>query len=532
MGLEILVADLVPSSVNDANEQDTDVLPEKEKSVKLSQGKDLEEPVKFGLVDSTQATNGQTKAEVDNAKRDNFPKDAVEEWPEPKQIHTFYFVKYQSYEDSKLKAKLEQVDKEIQKRTKERFQITEALKSKRIQSLHYRIQHESNTLAEEKLLLKDIKQLEGTRQKVIANAAMRAKLQDSLGPKEAIQDQVKLIGVDLDGVRKDQQMVRAKIRSLEEDLKSTDEEISSLQEELTAATLKKDKAYETLNELRKTRDEGNACYYQNRSLLNNARDLAAKKDIAALGKLCHDEVGKFMSQWGGNKAFRDDYERRILSSLDRRQLSRDGTMRNPDEQPILLEALAPVELETSMAKLNVKNIKENVAVPAQHTTSQKVPKDGGNKIEIKERSTPEDTENFTVSERKQPLETPKIDAAKLKDIKREEEIAKAKLAEREKRAKKKAGSVSDNAEEPTDVDTKAEEPQEAEEVNDAQIPPEVKEQKENVRQRTKSKGRDQLPKLILKRKKSHSHWLLAASAVMMPVLVLLVAGYLYSFGRN
>ena len=40
--------------------------------------------------------------------------------------------------------------------------------------------------------MREIKQLEGTRGKVIANAAMRAKIQDTLGQKEAIQDQVKV----------------------------------------------------------------------------------------------------------------------------------------------------------------------------------------------------------------------------------------------------------------------------------------------------------------------------------------------------
>jgi len=54
------------------------------------------------------------------------------------------------------------------------------------------MQHESLTLVEEKQLMKEIKQLEGTREKVIANAAMRAKIQDSLGQREAIQDQVKV----------------------------------------------------------------------------------------------------------------------------------------------------------------------------------------------------------------------------------------------------------------------------------------------------------------------------------------------------
>lgn len=61
-----------------------------------------------------------------------------------------------------------------------------------IHSLQYRIQHESIPLSEEKQLLRDIKQLEGTREKVIASAAMRAKIQDSLGQRDAIQDQVKV----------------------------------------------------------------------------------------------------------------------------------------------------------------------------------------------------------------------------------------------------------------------------------------------------------------------------------------------------
>jgi hypothetical protein len=58
--------------------------------------------------------------------------------------------------------------------------------------LQYRIQHESIPLTEEKQILREIKQFEGTREKVIANAAMRAKIQDSMGQKEAIQDQVKV----------------------------------------------------------------------------------------------------------------------------------------------------------------------------------------------------------------------------------------------------------------------------------------------------------------------------------------------------
>ncbi|XP_050942338.1 proton pump-interactor 1-like [Cucumis melo] len=97
-----------------------------------------------------------------------------------------------------------------------------------IQSLQYHIQHESIPLSEEKQILREIKQLEGTREKVIANAAMRTKLQDSMVQKEALQDQVKIISGDLDGVRKEQQAVRAKIKQLDDALKAIDNEIKTL----------------------------------------------------------------------------------------------------------------------------------------------------------------------------------------------------------------------------------------------------------------------------------------------------------------
>ncbi|KAK8534624.1 hypothetical protein V6N13_081061 [Hibiscus sabdariffa] len=177
-----------------------------------------------------------------------------------------------------------------------------------IYSLQYRIQHESIPLSEEKQILREIKQREGTRDKVIANAAMRAKIQESLGLKEDIQDQVKLMGNDLE----------------------------CYLEELNTVTQKRNKAYETMPQLWKQRDEANVHFYQSRSLLNKAKELAAKKDIKGLEELSTVEVEKFMDLWSNKKAVRDDYEKRILSSLDQTQLSRDGRIRNPDAKPLVV----------------------------------------------------------------------------------------------------------------------------------------------------------------------------------------------------
>ncbi|XP_010260223.1 PREDICTED: proton pump-interactor 1-like [Nelumbo nucifera] len=618
MVVEVLAADFTQVPVKDGSDE--------KGSAKLNQGSGLDEPIKFG----SHGNDGAIKAEMETIS--DVPKDAVDEWPAPKQIHTFYFVKFRSYEDPKLRAKIELADKELQKRTQSRIQINDSIRAKRaeraqviaqlkpltaedkryrsivdekrkemeplqqalgklrsannanrergvglcsseaelndlIQSLHYRMQHESISLVEEKQLLREIKQLEGTREKVIANAAMKAKIEDSLGQKEAIQDQVKLIGVDLDGVRKEQQEIRAKIKHFEEELKAIDNEISSLQGELTVVNQKRDKAYESLVELRKQRDEGNAHYFQNRSTLNNARDLAAKKDVAALEELSHIEVEKFISIWSRNKSFRDDYEKRILPSLDIRQLSRDGRMRNPDEKPLVLEAPAASEPE-AVAKINIKQPKEEPKPIPQHDTIpiKKVQKEHNSKLTELVSTTKAgdpDEESVSLSEKtvKEPSTTNEIDAEKLKEMKREEEIAKAKqaferkkklaekaaakaavraqkeaekkLKEREKRAKKKAAASATPAgsEEQAEANGEVAEPEAAEENIESPVPSKIKEQKENpvnVRYRNRAKGQDPVPKakMTFRRKKSTPYWVWAAPAALL-VVVLVAVGYYY-----
>ncbi|PIA35251.1 hypothetical protein AQUCO_03600134v1 [Aquilegia coerulea] len=510
MGVEVVAADITQEPVN-AGIEGEGVFENKEDHGKLNKESITEgvtESIKFG----SHGTDVPAKGDGEVVINGNFPKDAADEWPEPKQIHYFYLVKFRPFEDPKLKIKIDQAEKEIQKKNQARFQLTEALKAKRseraqiisqlkplnqedkqyrsaigdrrkemeplnealgklrsantnrergvvicsseeelnglIRSLNYRIQHESNTLVEEKQLLRDIKQLEGTRDRVIQNAALTAKIQDSMGQKDAIQKQVNLIGNDMDEVRKEQQTVRTKIKHLDEELKIIDNEIGSLQEELTALSEKRDKAYEGLVELRKQRDEGNAHFYQNRSLLNNAKELAAKKDIAAARELTHAEVEKFMSLWNSKKTFRADYEKRILTSLDQRLLSRDGRMRNPDEKQLVEAPAARAEPEP-VAKPNVKRPNEDPKPAPQKEIlpPRKVQKGEGKKMPESEAIAKSDDiegkEDISIVEKAQrdPPAISAVDAAKLKEMKREEEIAKAKLAlERKKKLAEKAAA--------------------------------------------------------------------------------------------
>ncbi|MBA0638289.1 hypothetical protein Godav_029553 [Gossypium davidsonii] len=80
---------------------------------------------------------------------------------------------------------------------------------------------------------------------------MRSKIQDSLGQKEDIQDQVK-----------EQHAVWSRKKQIKDKLDETETKIESLQNELKAVTLKRDKAFENIQELRKQSDQNNSHFYQ------------------------------------------------------------------------------------------------------------------------------------------------------------------------------------------------------------------------------------------------------------------------------
>lgn len=84
--------------------------------------------IKFG----SHSMDEQAKGEENKVFEANIPTDAVDEWPEPQQIHSFYIVKYRSLEDQKMKVKLDLAEKELKTKNQARFQITEKLKAIRV----------------------------------------------------------------------------------------------------------------------------------------------------------------------------------------------------------------------------------------------------------------------------------------------------------------------------------------------------------------------------------------------------------------
>lgn len=565
--------------------------------------------------------------EANDVSSVNIAKNAVDEWPEEAQTHHFYFVKHRQWDDPKLKAEFELTEKEIQKKNVQIGQIIEELRAKKsekfelldevkafndenaqywafinekreeikplqtalgslrgggggekgssicsseeelnqlIRSIEYRMQHESMPLKEEKQLMRELKELEATRPKVIAKSAMRAKIQESMGQKEAIQDQVKLLGTDLDGVRKQQAATKAKIDRLTPQLNALNAQIEKLGDELKAVKDKKEVAIATVQQLRKKRDAGNAYFYESRTILNKAKEIAVRKDVKALEEYNNAEVEKFMSLWNSSKAFRDDYEKRMLSSLDYRQLSRDGRIRNFDEKPLVrVEPQRPSEADLG-SKAPLKQQKEVVkttpkveSLPAEK--AQKESKKGSKESKTASERAVEEEEVFVVQKPKKDVSKDNgIDAEKLKEMKKEEEKEKQRQAferkkklqekaaakaalraqkeaekkqkDREKKMKKKTVQPSneDEATEKSETD-EPERSDEVEEVVETPAASKSKVQQDNtLRHRKPIRSRGTLPKAMIKKKKSDKYWLWGSiAAAVFGVLMLVALGYKY-----
>ncbi|XP_019079014.1 proton pump-interactor BIP103-like [Vitis vinifera] len=119
---------------------------------------------------------------------------------------------------------------------------------------------ERRSSAEKKHFLREIRELEVKRDNMISNANLKGKILDSLGSKEAIKTQIKLIRTELDGMKKKQQSVKAEIEQAEKEMEAMEMYIGSLQERLVAINQERKGTVKHLNELRKQCDKAMTCY--------------------------------------------------------------------------------------------------------------------------------------------------------------------------------------------------------------------------------------------------------------------------------
>lgn len=90
-----------------------------------------------GITFGSHGTEEPGKKEVNNLPENSIPKDAVDEWPAPKQIHTFYMVKYHMYEDQETKSQFDQADRELKKLNQARYQLRDKIRAKKVSNVFF-----------------------------------------------------------------------------------------------------------------------------------------------------------------------------------------------------------------------------------------------------------------------------------------------------------------------------------------------------------------------------------------------------------
>ncbi|KAF5193195.1 Proton pump-interactor [Thalictrum thalictroides] len=200
----------------------------------------------------------------------------------------------------------------------------------RSKSLMFWLQHESTTVVKEKSLFAEIKQLERTRDEIIANDVVQAQFQHysdiqdswSRNLKHTIEDQLNMSG-DLEEIRRKKTVVSMKIKCLEEKVKIISKTINLWEEELSTLYNEPGEACKVLVALRKQRDAWNENHCNNISLLNIDRKHGKKQDIATLEEASYTEVEQFMFLWNSDETFRRDYMRSMLRSLNKHSMDED-----------------------------------------------------------------------------------------------------------------------------------------------------------------------------------------------------------------
>jgi len=132
MAVEVVGFETVQGPAENGAEEDKPVSEEIENG-QLEQDAEVADAIPFGSHGDESAKPEEEVAPDSNAVLDsNVPKDAAEDWPAPKQILSYYFVRFRPYDDPIIKANLDKLDKEMSQKNQARIQVTDALRAKRV----------------------------------------------------------------------------------------------------------------------------------------------------------------------------------------------------------------------------------------------------------------------------------------------------------------------------------------------------------------------------------------------------------------
>ncbi|KAF8083566.1 hypothetical protein N665_0765s0009 [Sinapis alba] len=433
-----------------------------------------------------------------------FSGDSSPGWRETK-LFSFYFVKQPVYDDPDIKSKINEADSVIYHCNKRRIDISTAQKSQRAELSSLYAQMES----------------------------LVAKSQ----------------GCEVVSEEKELEAIRWNIQQLSDKVGQIQNKIMVLDAEMAYILEHRDKSYERIKMLRIQRDKGNAEFFQSIAVMRKAKELAASGNVRDLEVYSSSEVDRFMTRWNSDKAYRDDYVKRISHSLCERQMSRDGRIKDHEG-----EKQPPVKTRKegmAVHKMNKEDSSSNSSQDGDVITDKERKEVGKKAMEFNGSSAEEsDVIDLEFPAYENPKkEDEEVDEERLKERKREEQLEKArsamerkrklqeknatktairaqkeaekKLKECEKKAKKKKAAANSSP-----LLQSQEAINELEKVSTIAVSGKEKQRSMFPKQRSfrykhRGRGTEALPKAILNRRKAHRYWVWGLSSAALALALFL-----------
>ncbi|KAK3133701.1 hypothetical protein QOZ80_6AG0539890 [Eleusine coracana subsp. coracana] len=236
------------------------------------------------------------------------------------------------------------------------------------------MQHETISLKEEKLLIKEINDLKAQRKQLCSNMGSKAEINEAFDQKEHIHERHKTL-------KKDSDVLFTNLKSLEENTrkiqKSFEDErviFRKLNDEYRVANERRQKAYSDWAELKAEPFKKNKYFFMYKDDCKIADNHIQSGDVHQLQLYCNDQVERVMEMWNKDEDFRKQYvEGNKLSTL-KRFGTRDGRRLGPDEEPPLIPSRRTSNPSPSLAASS-PNVPTITTVPAPAPVSVSVKED-------------------------------------------------------------------------------------------------------------------------------------------------------------
>ncbi|XP_066397483.1 uncharacterized protein [Miscanthus floridulus] len=203
------------------------------------------------------------------------------------------------------------------------------------------MQHETISLKEEKLLIKEINELKAQRKQLSTTMGSKAEINEAFDQKDHIHERHKVLKKDSDFLFTNLKSLEENTRKIQKSFEDERTALRKLTEEHRAANEIRQKAYCEWTELRNEPSKKNEYFFKYRDARNAAETFRANGDTNGLKTHCNSQIERVMEMWNTNEDFRKQYVESNKVSTLKRLGTHDGRRLGPDEDPPVIPSRRP-----------------------------------------------------------------------------------------------------------------------------------------------------------------------------------------------